>query len=91
MIGPIVRGGAMDRDTRLVHAGRDPERQFGVVNPPIYRASTILYPTLAAYDGRHERRYTSFAYGTFAYGTHGTPTTLALAEALTELSGARAP
>ena len=72
----------MERETRLVHAGRDPERQQGIVSPPVYRASTILYPTMAAYEGRHERRYSSFAYG-----IHGTPTTVALAEALTELSG----
>jgi cysteine-S-conjugate beta-lyase len=72
----------MERETRLVHAGRDPERQEGIVNPPLYRASTILYPTMAAYEGRHERRYTSFGYG-----IHGTPTTLALADALAELSG----
>jgi cystathionine beta-lyase len=52
------------------------------VNPPLYRASTILYPTMAAFEGRHERRYTSYAYG-----IHGTPTTLALADALAELSG----
>lgn len=72
----------MERETRLVHAGRDPERQEGIVSPPVYRASTILYPTMAAYEGRHERRYSSFAYG-----IHGTPTTVALAEALAELSG----
>jgi cystathionine beta-lyase len=72
----------MERETRLVHAGRDPERQEGIVNPPLYRASTILYPTMAAYEARFERRYTSFAYG-----IHGTPTTIALAEAVAELSG----
>jgi cystathionine beta-lyase len=72
----------MDRETRLVHAGRDPERQEGIVNPPLYRASTILYPTMAAYEARFERRYTSFGYG-----IHGTPTTIALAEAVAELSG----
>jgi cystathionine beta-lyase len=72
----------MDRDTRLVHAGRDPEQQSGAVNPPVYRASTIIYPTMAAYERRHERRY-----GAFGYGLDGTPTTLALASALAELSG----
>jgi cysteine-S-conjugate beta-lyase len=72
----------MREDTRLVHAGRDPDRNFGIVNPPVYRASTILYPTLAEFDNRHTRRYTSFSYG-----THGTPTTLALAEAVTAISG----
>ena len=72
----------MEKETRLVHAGRDPDGHQGAVNPPLYRASTILYPTLAAYEKRNERIYTSYGYG-----IHGTPTTIALAEALTELSG----
>ena len=33
--------------TKLVHAGRDPSEQFGFVNTPIYRGSTVLQPTLA--------------------------------------------
>jgi cysteine-S-conjugate beta-lyase len=72
----------MERDTRLVHAGRDPEGHQGAVSPPVYRASTILYPTMAAYETRRDRKYT-----TYGYGLDGTPTTLALAEALAELSG----
>jgi cysteine-S-conjugate beta-lyase len=75
----------MERDTRLVHAGRDPEGHAGVVNPPVYRASTILYPTIAAFESRHARKF-----GGFAYGLHGTPTTVALAEAVAELSGGHA-
>jgi cystathionine beta-lyase len=75
----------MERETRLVHAGRNPEGHEGAVSPPIYRASTILYPTMAAYEARDARKYT-----TYGYGIHGTPTTLALADALAELSdGAR--
>lgn len=72
----------MKRETRLVHAARDPERNFGVVNPPVYRASTIIYPTIADFDNRSARKYTGFSYG-----LAGTPTTLALAEAVAELSG----
>ncbi|HEY7140807.1 MAG TPA: cystathionine beta-lyase [Methylomirabilota bacterium] len=72
----------MERETRLVHAGRDPDGHEGAVNPPVYRASTILFPTMAAYESRHGRRFTSYGYG-----IHGTPTTLALASALAELSG----
>ena len=72
----------MKRETRLVHAARDPERNFGVVNPPVYRASTIIYPTMADFDNRASRRYTSFSYG-----LAGTPTSLALAEAVADLSG----
>jgi cysteine-S-conjugate beta-lyase len=72
----------MERETRLVQAGRAPEGHEGAVSPPVYRASTILYPTMAAYEKRSERVYTSYGYG-----IHGTPTTMALAEALAELSG----
>ena len=73
----------MKRDTRLVHAGREPEKNFGVVNPPVYRTSTVLFPNMAEFERRQERKYTGFYYG-----IQGTPTTFALAEALAELSGA---
>jgi cysteine-S-conjugate beta-lyase len=72
----------MKRETRLVHAGRNPEQHAGTVNPPIHRASTIIFPTVDAYERRMERLYTGFHYG-----IDGTPITLALAEALAELSG----
>jgi cysteine-S-conjugate beta-lyase len=72
----------MRPQTRLVHAGRDPEKNFGIVNPPVYRASTVLFPTMSEFDNRHTRKYTGFSYGIF-----GTPTTAALAEAVAELSG----
>jgi cysteine-S-conjugate beta-lyase len=70
---------ALGRDTRLVLAGRVPDEQFGFVNTPIYRGSTVLFKTAA------ELR--SYA-GRFRYGTKGTPTTEALEKAWTELSGA---
>src|SRR3954466_15643249 len=65
--------------TRLVHAGRDPSEQHGFVNTPIYRGSTVLYPTTD--DLLHRR-------GRYTYGTKGTPTTEALETAWTSLSGA---
>jgi cysteine-S-conjugate beta-lyase len=65
--------------TRLVHAGRDPGAQHGFVNTPIYRGSTVLYPT---YDAIKHRR------GRYNYGTSATPTMDALTEAWTELAGA---
>jgi rhodanese-related sulfurtransferase len=34
-------------ETRLAHAGRDPSRQHGFVNTPIYRGSTVIFPTVA--------------------------------------------
>jgi cystathionine beta-lyase len=72
----------MEPDTRLVHAGRNPDAHQGTVNPPVHRASTIVFPTLAEFEGRRARRYTSYTYG-----ANGTPTTMALAEAVAELSG----
>jgi cystathionine beta-lyase len=65
--------------TRLVHAGRDPSEQHGFVNTPIYRGSTVLYPTTD--DILHRR-------GRYSYGTQGTPTTEALESAWTEVAGA---
>ncbi|TXM87949.1 cystathionine beta-lyase, partial [Methylobacterium sp. WL122] len=65
--------------TRLVHAGRDPSAQHGFVNTPIYRGSTVLYPT---YDDIVHRR------GRYNYGTSGTPTMDALTDAWTALAGA---
>src|SRR5437588_8651790 len=34
-------------NTRLVLGGRDPKANHGFVNPPVYHASTVLYPTAA--------------------------------------------
>ena len=61
--------GRFGADTRLVLAGRDPGAQHGFVNTPIYRGSTVLYPT---YDDIKHRR------GRYNYGTSGTPTMDAL-------------
>jgi cystathionine beta-lyase len=65
--------------TKLVYAGRHPSQQFGFVNTPVYRGSTVLFPTFHDLMTRN---------APFTYGTHGSPTTRALTEAWTELSGA---
>jgi len=64
--------------TRLVTGGRDPQAYYGFVNPPVYHASTVLYPT-AADQVAHRARY--------QYGRRGTPTSEALEGALMELEG----
>jgi len=51
----------MQQETRLVHVARDPLRDSGAVNPPVYRASVIVYPSLQAFSTRRGRRYTSFS------------------------------
>jgi cysteine-S-conjugate beta-lyase len=66
-------------DTSLVEAGRRKEWTGSIVNPPVYRASTILFDSVEAL------RAAKPEHGTFYYGRQGTPTTWALAEALTEL------
>src|SRR6185437_7492305 len=71
-------------DTLLTHAGRDPANNFGVVNPPVYHASTILYPTVKSIE---ERQKVRFAPGVYTYGRHGTPTTSALEEAVAAVEG----
>ena len=66
--------------TRLVEAGRRKEWTAGIVNPPVWRASTILFDSVAelraAAKSPNDRLY---------YGRRGAPTQWALAEALTEL------
>lgn len=64
--------------TRLVHAGREPARHHGFVNTPIYRGSTILFPTVEALEANDQP---------FTYGRLGTPTVRALEEAIAELEG----
>src|SRR6266513_4024163 len=69
---------AIQPATRLVTGGRDPAANHGFVNPPVYHASTVLYPTaedFLAHRGRYQ------------YGRRGTPTSEALAAALRDLEG----
>jgi cystathionine beta-lyase len=65
--------------TRLVSGGRDPFAYHGFINPPVYHASTVLYPS--AEDLLADR-------GRYHYGRRGTPTSEALADALAALEGA---
>lgn len=65
-------------DTRLATGGRDPFAHHGYVNPPVYHASTLLYPSaedFLAHRGRYQ------------YGRRGTPTSEALSEALRAIEG----
>ena len=70
-------------DTALVELGRDPHANHGVVNPPVYHASTILFPTLAdleaAENGTHPGP---------TYGRRGTTTAQALEQTVAALDGA---
>ena len=35
-------------DSLLCHAGSHPEDNFGAVNPPVFRVSTVVFPSVAA-------------------------------------------
>ncbi|MCJ8156708.1 cystathionine beta-lyase [Sphingomonas sp. LaA6.9] len=73
-------GGGRGDATRLVQAGRRQEWAGAVVNPPVWRASTILYGSVAEMRGRQHDTHHQFYYG-----RRGTPTQWSLAEALTEM------
>ncbi|WP_298372737.1 cystathionine beta-lyase [Azospirillum sp.] len=70
------------KDTTLVHAGRDPRANHGIVNPPVYHCSTVLFPTLDALEDSDRR-----SFEVINYGRVGTPTTFAFEQAAAELEG----
>jgi cystathionine beta-lyase len=66
-------------ETRAVSAGRMSKAHFGAVNTPVYRASTILYPDLAAIKANTQP---------YTYGRRGTPTTQSFDDAISSMEGA---
>ncbi|MPT48762.1 MAG: cystathionine beta-lyase [Sphingobium sp.] len=76
-------------ETKLTQAGRRPEwtgipgQPGGIVNPGVWRASTIIYEDVAHMMSARISQEDS--RGRWFYGRKGTPTSWALAEALTEL------
>jgi len=66
-------------ETRIVSEGRMSDSHFGAVNTPVYRASTILYPDLAAIKANTQP---------YTYGRRGTPSTQSFEEAISALEGA---
>ena len=72
----------MKKDTQIVALGRKPEEHSGIVNPPVYHASTVLFPTVDSL-----RRAIHAPFEGVYYGRIGTPTSQAFEEAITELEG----
>jgi cystathionine beta-lyase len=66
--------------TRLVEAGRRKEWTQGIVSPPVWRASTILFDDVAALRAAVKKPDDGLYYG-----RRGGPTQWSLADALTEL------
>lgn len=65
-------------ETILTHTGRHPEQQFGFVNTPVYRGSTILFPTLDELESTKPR---------YDYGRTGNPSASSVSDLVTELEG----
>lgn len=66
-------------ETVLVTAGRRPEWAGRIVNPPVYRGSTVLFDSVAEIDTAKD------GHGRYYYGQQGLPNQWALAEALSAL------
>jgi cysteine-S-conjugate beta-lyase len=64
-------------NTKLTHAARD-FTEHGMVNPAVYRASTITFPDVETLEKRAQP---------YVYGRRGTPTSRAFETAVAELEG----
>ncbi|WP_208512046.1 cystathionine beta-lyase, partial [Variovorax paradoxus] len=72
-------------ETRIAHLGKHPAHAGGApVNPPLVRASTVVFDSVAAMRDARARRGEERV---FSYGARGTPTTFALEDAVSELEG----
>jgi cystathionine beta-lyase len=75
----------MKKDTLLTRTGRDPSAHQGMVNTPVFRTSTVLFPDLESYEARGGDDFKKVRYGQL-----GTPTTFALEEAVAKMEGGHA-
>lgn len=72
----------MKEETLVTVLGRKPEKNHGIINPPVYHASTVLFPTLDALEDRKNGKKKKVIYG-----LAGTPTQFELEEAVSTLEG----
>ena len=68
--------------TQLIHHDYTPPSGFAAPQPPVHKASTVIFPDVAAMRAREWKDKTSYTYG-----LHGTPTTYQLEERLATLEG----
>ncbi|HUH94843.1 MAG TPA: cystathionine beta-lyase [Casimicrobiaceae bacterium] len=68
--------------TDVAHLGRAPGEHLGAVNTPVYRATTILFDTLADLEAAERGEYPGVTYG-----LHGLPTVTDLQSAIAKLEG----
>ena len=68
--------------TNLIHAPRKAPQYIETIQPPLYRASTIIFKSTSHLFDRH---WTD-PYD-YSYGTHGTPTTFTLGDNIAHIEG----
>ena len=73
----------MDKTTQLIHHPYQPPEGYSAPQPGVFKASTILFPSVAVL----RERYKDEVGHQYTYGTKGTPTTFLLEERLCTLEG----
>ncbi len=73
-----------DRITDLIHHPYTPPAGFAAPQPGVFKASTVIFPSVAAMRARDWKHKTGYTYG-----LHGTPTTFLLEERIAALEGGR--
>jgi cysteine-S-conjugate beta-lyase len=71
--------------TDVAHLGRDPKQHIGAVNTPVYRATTILFDSVAKLEAAERGEHPGITYG-----LHGLPTVRDLQSAYAALEGGHA-
>ena len=79
---PVGRGA--DMTTGLIHHPYQPPNTWDAVPPGVFKASTVIFPDVAALRARVYTAKTGYTYG-----LRGTPTTYLLEERLATLEGGR--
>lgn len=73
----------MKKETKIVSSGRKPQWTRGVVNPPVERASTVVFESVKEMKHATANKTNK----TLFYGRRGTTTSFAFSDAMTELEG----
>src|SRR5207302_9244990 len=76
------RAGPVSLPTSLIHHPYQPPAGFSAPQPGVYKASTVIFPNVAAMRARDWRSKAGYTYG-----LHGTPTTFVLEERIAALEG----
>ena len=70
--------------TQLIHAPRQAPQYICSIQPPVFRASTIVFKDTDALFNRHWTDDYDYSYG-----THGTPTTFTLGDQIAQIEGGK--